>query len=151
MIEIAEIKRRIYGKLDGLGLKDDKENIVWNFTAGRTSHLSEMDEEELFSLLEKLGGYINNSDNLTFARFDKSNKQHMYLLSMCMQLGWSVYNNSVNRNVADLVRLGRWIKNFGAIKKPLLEQSKQELQKTVYQMEQMLAKHFAKSPMNDKN
>jgi hypothetical protein len=144
MIEAVEIKRRIYGRLEGLGLKEEKENIVFSFTAGRTSHLSAMSDEELYSLLEKLSPNQSNNENLAWARFDKKNKQHLYLLSMCIQLGWSVYNANVGRNVADLVRLGRWIKNFGAIKKPLLEQTRQELQKTVYQMEQMVTKHFKK-------
>ena len=144
MIETTEIKRRIYGKLEGLGLKDEKENIVFNFTSGRTSHLSSMEPEELVLLLDKLSGNINNADYLNFGKFDKLNKQHLYLLSMCMQLGWRTFNQSVGRDVADLVRLGRFVKNFGAIKKPLLEQSKAELQKTVYQFEEMVRKHFVK-------
>lgn len=144
MIETSEIKRRIYGKLEGLGLKGEKENIVFNFTSGRTSHLSSMEPEELVSLLDKLCGNISNADYLSFGKFDKANKQHMYLLSMCMQLGWRTFNNTVGRDVADLVRLGRFIKNFGAIKKPLLEQSKTEVQKTVYQLEELVRKYFAK-------
>ena len=144
MIETTEIKRRIYGKLEGLGLKEEKENIVFNFTSGRTSHLNSMEPEELVSLLDKLSGNVSHSDYLQYGKFEKTNKQHMYLLSMCMQLGWRTYNQTVARDVADLVRLGRFIKNFGAIKKPLLEQSKTELQKTVYQFEEMLRKHFMK-------
>jgi hypothetical protein len=144
MIETNELKRRIYGKLDSLGLKEEKENIVLNFTSKRTSHLSAMEPEELISLLDKLSGNLNNNDYLSYGKFDKGNKQHMYLLSMCMQLGWSEYNKNVQRNVADIARLGRFIMHFGAIKKPLLEQSKQELQKTVYQFEQMVSKHFKK-------
>ncbi|OGX23353.1 MAG: hypothetical protein A3K54_00110 [Omnitrophica WOR_2 bacterium RBG_13_44_8] len=144
MIETNELKRRIYGKLDSLGLKDEKENIVFSFTSGRTSHLSDMEPEELISLLDRLSGNINNNDYLNYGKFDKNNKQHTYLLSMCMQLGWTVFNKNVQRNVADIVRLGRFIMHFGAIKKPLIEQSKQELQTTVYQFEQMVSKHFKK-------
>lgn len=144
MIETNELKRRIYGKLDSLGLKDEKENIVFNFTSGRTTHLSEMEPEELVALLDKLSGNTNNTNYLRYGKFDKDNKQHCYLLSLCMQLGWSIHNKNVQRNVADIVRLGRFIMHFGAIKKPLMEQSKQELQKTVYQFEQMVSKHFNK-------
>lgn len=142
MIEANEIKKRIYGKLEGLGMKDEKENIVFSFTAGRTSHLSDCNEEELLSLLEKLGGHVSNTDNIQYGRFNRDNKQHMYLLSMCQQLGWITFNHKLGRNVADISRLGRWVKNFASVKKPLLEQTPQELQQTVYQMEQMLAKHF---------
>lgn len=144
MIETTEIKRRIYGQLEKLGLKEEKENIVFSFTSGRTSHLSAMEPEEMISLLDKLQGNQGNNDYLVYGKFDKSKKQHMYILSMCMQLGWSVYNRNVGRNVADLVRLGRFIMHFGAIKKPLSEQSKEELQKTVYQFEEMVRKHFRK-------
>ena len=144
MIETKELIRRIYGKLDNLGLKEEKENIVFNFTSGRTSHLSSMEPEELVALLDRLSGNVNNNDYLKYGKFDKKNKQHRYLLSMCMQLGWSVYNKNVQRNVADIVRLGRFIVHFGAIKKPLMEQSRSELQKTIYQFEQIVSKHFKK-------
>lgn len=144
MIETSELIRRIYGKLDNLGLKEEKENIVFGFTSGRTSHLSSMEPEELMGLLDKLSGNVNNTDYLGYGKFDKTSKQHRYLLSLCMQLGWSLYNKNVQRNVADIVRLGRFIRHFGAIKKPLMEQSKQELQKTIYQFEQMVSKHFTK-------
>jgi hypothetical protein len=144
MIETTEIKRRIYGKLDTLGLKGDKDDIVSNFTSGRTTHLGEMAPDELISLLDKLSGNINNTDYLHYGKFDKENKQHLYILSMCMQLGWQVFNKNVDRNVADLARLGRFIMHFGAIKKPLMEQRKEELSKIVYQLEEMVRKHFTK-------
>ncbi len=144
MIEVTEIKRRIYGKLEGLGLKEEKENIVFEFTSGRTSHLSAMEDEELLSLLEKLGGHVSNTDNINWGRFSLDNKQHMYILSMCQQLGWIAFNHKLGRNVADIGRLGRWIRNFGGVKKPLLQQTRQELQETIYQMEQMVKKHFKK-------
>jgi hypothetical protein len=144
MVEAAEIKKRIYARLESIGMKEEKEDIVFSFTAGRTSHLSAMDDEELLSLLEKLGGHVTNTDNLNWGRFDYKNKQHMYLLSMCQQLGWVIHNQKLGRNVADLTRLGRWIKNFGSVKKPLIDQDPRELQQTVYQMEQMVTKHFKK-------
>jgi hypothetical protein len=144
MIETSEIKRRIYGKLENLGLKEEKENIVWNFTSGRTSHLSAMEPDELVSLLDRLSGNVPTNDYLTYGKFSKDNRQHMYILSMCMQLGWRTYNTSVGRDVADLVRLGRFIMHFGAIKKPLIQQTTQELHKTVFQFEEMVRKHYAK-------
>lgn len=142
MIEATEIRRRIYGKLETLGLKEDKENIVSNFTSGRTTHLSAMEAEELLSLLEKLGGHTTDNDNITWGKFDANKKQHMYLLSMCQQLGWITYSHKLGRNIADIARLGRWVRNFGQVKKPLMEQSREELQRTIFQMEEMVRKHF---------
>jgi hypothetical protein len=142
MIEAAEIKRRIYGKLEGLGMKDEKENIVFSFTGGRTSHLSAMEDEELLSLLEKLGGHVTSTDNLRWGRFKIDNRSHRYILSLCQQLGWITYNQKLERNVADIARLGRWIEHFCQVKKPLMEQDAREVQHTIFQMEQMVAKHF---------
>lgn len=144
MTETTDIKRRIYGRLERLGMKEQKEDIVFSFTSGRTSHLSAMHDEELLALLEKLGGQAQGSDYEKWGRFDIRNRQHRYMLSMCQQLGWITYNPRLARNVADIVRLGRWISNFCAVKKPLTGQTQQELQQTIYQMEQMVIKHFTK-------
>lgn len=141
MITQTEIRRRIYGRLDKLSLKDQKDDIVAGFTSGRTTHLRELTEEESMILLEKLGGHVSIPGSENWGRFSTGNKQHMYILSLCQQIGWVSYNIKLQRNTADVVRLGKWIANFGAIKKPLLQMTTIEVQKIITQLEQILIKH----------
>lgn len=143
-METTELKRRIYGRLDRLAMKEEKEVIVSSFTSGRTTHLSEMTEEELLGLLERLGGHTSLPGTDRWGWFDNKNQQHMYILSLCQQLGWVKYHPKLQRNVADLTRLGRWIGNFGAYKKPLMQMNVHETQKIIVQLEQMLIKHYAR-------
>lgn len=125
-------------------MKEEKDVIVSSFTSGRTTHLSEMTEEELLSLLERLGGHISLPGTEKWGWFSNDNQQHMYILSLCQQLGWVTFHPKLKRNVADLARLGRWIGNFGAYKKPLMQMTIAETQKIIVQLEQMLIKHYRK-------
>ncbi len=75
-----------------------------------------------------------------YAFFDKNNTQHKYILSLAIQLGWECENLKTGKMVADLEILGRFITNSTKAKKPLKEQTKTELQTTIYALEQVLIK-----------
>jgi hypothetical protein len=81
-------------------------------------------------------------DDRSFALFDRDNRQHRYLLSLCQQMNWIIWDAHRERYLADLQRLGHWIRTRTESKKPLLEQNKQELERTIYQFEQMLSKQY---------
>jgi hypothetical protein len=75
-----------------------------------------------------------------YAFFDKHNQQHMYIISLAMQLGWETEHLKTGCMVADLELLGRFIANSTQAKKPLKKQTKTELQKTIFALEQVLTK-----------
>jgi len=75
-----------------------------------------------------------------YAFFDKHNKQHMYIISLAMQLGWEMEHSKTGYMIADLELLGRFIANSTHAKKPLKQQTKTELQKTIFALEQVLIK-----------
>lgn len=142
MDEVAQIRRKIYGRLSRMGLKEDKDGIVLSFSRGRTTHLSQLERCELDELYLKLASKSFDLGS-HWGRFDISKRQHRYILSLCQQLGWVVYHERLGRNVADLARLGRWLQHYSKAKKPLMDQSSRELQSTISQLESMLTKHFA--------
>lgn len=75
-----------------------------------------------------------------YAFFDKNNKQHKYILSLAQQLGWEREHPKTGLMIADIEILGRFIANNTKAKKPLKEQSKTELQTTIFALEQILLK-----------
>lgn len=79
-----------------------------------------------------------------WAVFNKDNQQHRYILSLCIQMGWSVTSERYGE-VADLNRLSNWLKsNLSPIVKPLKDMEPNELSKIVSALESMNGKHHSK-------
>ncbi len=138
------LRRKLFAKFAELGI-DTREDLIFNFTCGRTQSMRKLATWEMGELLDRLGGTQKSSSNdFQWARFDSGNRQHMYLLSLCYQYGWTRYSEKRQQTVADLNRLGRWIRLYSQVKKPLLEQDVRETQKTIYQFEQMVTKYYSR-------
>lgn len=120
---------------------DQKRDILSGQGVESTLDLSESQLDGLISWLDGQIKFKEFKDH-QFASFDFQNKSHMYLLSLCQEYGWTVYDKKRGRNVADLSQLGKWIRHSSQSKKPLRQQDAKELQTTVYQFEQMVKKHF---------
>ena len=81
--------------------------------------------------------------------FDKSNTQQLYVLSLCIQLGWSKKHFKSGREVADLAALDSWLRGKSKsgqspVKKPLNEMITSELSTVISAMENMVKKHHSK-------
>ena len=81
--------------------------------------------------------------------FDKSNSKHMYILSLCIQFGWSKEHYKTDNTVADLGALDSWLRGNATIgqspvKKPLEEMTPQELSKVITALESMTVKRYSK-------
>ncbi len=77
--------------------------------------------------------------------FDKSNKKHKYILSLCIQYGWSKPHHITGHEVADLGALDSWLRGKSTIgqspvKKPLQEMETPELSKVIVALEAMVTK-----------
>lgn len=74
----------------------------------------------------------------------KSNK-HMYILSLCIQYGWSKEHPKTGKEVADLGKLDVWLKGKhkmgqSPVKKPLMEMQPGELSTVITALENMVTK-----------
>lgn len=141
---MADIKRKrfqFHALLHHCNLMDQKANILTGQGVESTKDLTLVQLDGLIAWLNSLLKWSKLKD-YQFATFERNNKSHMYLLSLCQEYGWAVFNQKLNREVADLNKLGAWIRKCSAAKKPLLQQDTRELQKTVYQFEQMVKKHY---------
>lgn len=142
MSDLSKKIQRFHALLDKCNLKDQKTNILNGQGVESTLDLSEKQLDSLIWWLESQLKFVELKDR-QFATFSLGNKQHMYILSMCQEYGWTVYDQTRGRTIADLNKLGKWIRNSSQCKKPLQQQNKQELQATVYAFEQMVSKHFS--------
>lgn len=108
-------KKYAYGLLRRLGLNDDKEEIIFNFTNGRTSHISSMTHEEFGKFIEALDPNVKDKKEMTGK-----------VLSVAHELGWELANGKVNMDKIDQFCMKRT-----PAKKALDRQSKEELIVTV--------------------
>lgn len=78
-----------------------------------------------------------------WAVFDKSNKQHMQLLSHCKTLMWTT-EHQVHGEVADLKQLDKWLKsNLCPVQKPLKKMEPKEVSQVIKALHQMIKKLYA--------
>lgn len=77
---------------------------------------------------------------MNWAYFDKHNRQHSTILSLCHQLGWV---QDANPAWVDLARLSDWLKSFRSpVNKPLQTMETAELSKVIFALEQILKKQY---------
>ena len=111
-----------------------KQLLVVQFTEDdsktSTKDLTSLQADELIYFL-KTGNAITYTK---YAFFDKDSQQHNYILSLCHQLGWVQKDNPAR---ACLETLGKWIKHYGYMHKPLKEYTAKELPKLVTQLERI--------------
>lgn len=81
------------------------------------------------------------------AYFDKNNARHRYVLSLCIQYGWSKRGRVTT--FADLDKLNEWMhSNLCPVQKPLKDMEKEELDKFIAALESMTKKRYQKSKIN---
>jgi hypothetical protein len=141
LVEYSQIKQIF--KLLPLELKSDKDrraDFISDFTDGRISSTKELTTDEANSLIASLKG-----DYSYFASFDKNNKQHLAILNICYDLGWTIYNNRLGRSVAALNVLGTFIASKKSpVRKPLTEMNKNECSKLIIALEGILKSNYKK-------
>ena len=111
-----------------------KQQIIIDATDGRTATSREISIDEASDIINRL---CNN-----WAKFDKENSQHRYILSLLHQLGW--VDHSTGLALPDLDRLSYWLKSKRCpINKPIKAMTTKELTKVINALESMTAKAYA--------
>ncbi len=126
-------KVRVIMLLNDLGIRDLKEDLVYNATGGRTTSLRESSDEEVELMLDSL---ISRSP--ISKRKEAEDRMRKRILSICYNLGWTKYNSLKSRLVVDMDRLNDWIMKYGYLHKPLDEYDYTELPLLVTQAEKLL-------------
>lgn len=119
---------------------DAKKSLVYSFT-GDSAKLSTKDLSftQANEMIIAFGGKAVMYDN--WALFDKDNAQHMRLMSVVQELGWTVFNQKMGRELPDLPRLSEWLKSVKSpVKKKLKEMHTTEVSKVIFAIERMIIK-----------
>lgn len=117
--------------------EDAKEDVVMSATGNPAKkRLSDLSFSQANALIDRLGG--RPAIDYGWAHFDKFNSQHAYILSLCVQAGWSIAHPKYGY-VANLKRLSDWLKSERCpVRKPLKAMTKQETSKVIFAMERII-------------
>ncbi|AMA49431.1 hypothetical protein [Flavobacterium covae] len=124
--------------------EDEKNKILMEFTQGATSSLKNLTQNQAVALIKQLSGNesVNEPPVENWAVFNKKSRQHIYILSLLLQLNWKVSCDKYGSK-ADLVRLSNWLKSDKSpVKKPLQKMNPEETSKIIYALESMVTKSY---------
>ncbi|MFK7060927.1 hypothetical protein V3Q90_12465 [Flavobacterium oreochromis] len=127
--------------------EDEKNKIVLQATNGATSSLTKLTQAQAVAIIKQFSGNENKDIakevvNEFWAYYDKNNPQHRYILSLLIQLGWSVKSEK-HGEIADLNRFSNWLKSHRSpVKKPLKSMSATETSKIISALESMIVKDY---------
>ncbi|HZW63610.1 MAG TPA: hypothetical protein VFF15_08220 [Flavobacteriaceae bacterium] len=126
------------------GDKELKQVLVQQVTGDEAkTSTNDLTHAQANQIISKLGGKPFYYDN--WALFDKNNKQHLNILSLAMQYGWSI-PHPTRGEIADLGRLSEWLKHDKKcpVHNKLINMMPNELSKIIHALEQMIKWKYKK-------
>jgi prolyl-tRNA synthetase len=120
--------------------RDEKLDFLSQFVGCDIKTSKDLTQYQAIDIIHflKTGKQPNNTN---WAYFDKNNTQHMNVLSQCITYGWSEVKKG--KVIADLNRLGGWLKSFRSpVQKPLLEMETTELTTTINALKGMIKSKY---------
>lgn len=135
---MASMRSLIHNQMPPNVQKDAEERIHFLESIAKKMHLREMTVAELMEVL-KVCCEIKQ-DYSPYARFDYSNRQHRYIMSIAHQIGWSHIVGS--KSVVDSHKLGHWLAHYGFLKLPVAYYLPAELGKLIKQMEKVFENYL---------
>lgn len=141
--------RRLHQLLNALGLMEEKQHLVRQYTNGRTSSSRDMMPHEASALIKGLEGlqkpqvqpYIPTAHDQA-ASADIMRKK---IISMFREIGYEVYDPAKGKIVADMHRVYSFVKDKGYLKpKGLNQYTAKELPRLVSQVECIYSKTIDK-------
>jgi hypothetical protein len=113
--------------LNGRGIDLSKDELVSDYTNGRTKSLKEMTPYEYKQMIINLNSFVSNSDAL------KEDKMRKKILSIAHELNWTLPNGKI-----DWPKLNAWLLKYGYLHKELNRYKLSELPQLVSQIQQLL-------------
>jgi hypothetical protein len=130
--------------------RDTKEEFVqWATGDVEKTSCNDLNFDQANKILVKLGirplaQSLGRPLEKNWGRFDKSNKQHMRVMSQLHQIGWTQANERYG-TVADIDRLGQWLQSERSpVRKPLRKMNGREISKIINALNSMTVKKYAK-------
>ena len=133
--------KELHALIGQLGIDaEHKEELVYQFSNGRTVSSSEMIIPECQKLINHLRAATKGHTTVSEPKRDPANIQRRKILSICHEMNWK---NEISNDI-DWERLNGWLFKYGYLKKDLNSYTLYELPKLVSQFEQLLKDYYAK-------
>jgi hypothetical protein len=136
---LAQVKI-IYTLLGLANLRDQKDDIIMNFTGGRTDSVSKMDTAEAAALI----AHLKSADKTE----SSSTKMRNKILSMAHEMNWTHIVKTTPgtpfKSKVDMEHVDNWCKAKGYLHKPLDDYTYNELPKLVSQFEEVYKSYLNK-------
>lgn len=133
MLRTPDQNRQLHTLLGKLSIDAEvKQELVYEFTAGRETSSSKMEVKECQALINHLNHIVKHGG-------DKTDKQRKKILSICYEMNWTVEGGRI-----DWPRLNAFLLKSGYLKKELNTYTAKELPKLVSQFENLLKSYYAK-------
>lgn len=144
MLRTINQNRQLHALVNKLGInKETKEELVYEYTKGRSSSSADLNLDECQALINNLNHMARNSVQVKPTpkpKLEKSaeNKMRRKILSICHEMRWKEGNN------LDWKRINGWLLKYGYLHKPLNDYTAKELPTLITQFEQLLKEFYAK-------
>lgn len=106
---------------------EDKEQLAWQYSEGRTTSTSELKIGEYNQLLKDLQN--------TAGKNDAANIMRRKIISRAHEMSWTIEVDGIIK--ADIDRINNWCLKFGYLHKPLNSYSQKELPALVSQFDKV--------------
>ncbi len=133
----TELNKRLHSLLNKTNLTPLKPDLVCSFTDDRTTHSSEMNDEEATELCNYLQDELNKGTGENEGV--RMNRMRRSVISMAYEMGWASAGDW--KTALDKINLFS-IGKHGKFKKALQDHSYQELVQVVTQFRQLYKKHL---------
>lgn len=129
-----ELHRKLYSTYKNKGLTEERRDIVFNFTNGKTDNSSELTTTEIIELIN----FLEGSKKETKSNETRNSKTASKLFSLCHTYGWRKLNKNGDKYVADVNALNNWLLKYGKYHKVLKDHTSQELGIVTTQFEKVV-------------
>ncbi len=116
-----------------------QEWVQWGTGDSSKTSLNDLTFDEAAKIIIQQTG--NDPDKIKFQKFDFSNSQHKYILSMLHTVGWTKELNG--KTVGDMEAFGHWLQTRSPIKLPLTDMGSKQLQKVIFAFEKVVQHQFS--------
>lgn len=129
-----QLHRKLYSIYKEKGLTDNRREIVYNFTNGKTDNSSDLSTNEISKLIESLGNF--KIDGIKPQK--KPSKTVNKLFALCYDYGWKIFDKEKDKFVVNVEALNNWLVKYGKFHKTLKEHSSYELGIVTSQFEKVV-------------
>jgi hypothetical protein len=137
MVRTLHQNKVLHSLISELKLTDDKADLVYEATKGRTTSSALLSEGECKHLIEWLN---TKKTQARINQDDVSNTMRRKILSICHEMQW----HDAETNEIDWGGLNNWLLKYGYLHKLLHEYTAQELPKLITQFEELLRHYYQK-------